>query len=110
MLPSAQLKSAPGLLPVQEASLENQYLSALSAHFVYWNSADVALFVLRAVHGLDVLTGVTKQQQQQEAAAAQAAEQAPPPSDAGSEGDRAGDRGRRKLEPTSPRQHLLALP
>ncbi|KAL4854538.1 Phospholipase SGR2 [Chlorella vulgaris] len=93
-----------------EASLENQYLSALSAHFVYWNSADVALFVLRAVHGLDVLTGVTKQQQQQEAAAAQAAEQAPPPSDAGSEGDRAGDRGRRKLEPTSPRQHLLALP
>lgn len=42
---------------IQEASLENQYLSALSAHFVYWTSPDVALFIHRAVNGLDVISG-----------------------------------------------------
>ena len=56
---------------LQESSLENQYLSALSAHFNYWTSADVALFVLRAVHGLDVLTGAAPQQAQQAAQQAQ---------------------------------------
>ena len=61
--------------PVQESSLENQYLSALSAHFNYWTSADVALFVLRAVHGLDVLTGGAPHQAQQAAQLQQAAQQ-----------------------------------
>ena len=36
---------------IQEASLENQYIAALSAHFVYWASMDVANFVYRAVKG-----------------------------------------------------------
>ena len=61
--------------PVQESSLESQYLSALSAHFNYWTSADVALFVLRAVHGLDVLTGGAPRQAQQAAQLQQAAQQ-----------------------------------
>jgi hypothetical protein len=38
---------------LQEASLEHQYLAALSAHFMYWNSPDIALFVLRALKGID---------------------------------------------------------
>jgi len=42
---------------LQEASLESQYLAALGAHFLYWSSPDVALFVHRAVRGLDVLSG-----------------------------------------------------
>lgn len=42
---------------LQEASLEHQYLAALSAHFMYWNSPDVALFVHRAIHNLDVISG-----------------------------------------------------
>ena len=42
---------------LQENSLENQYLSALSAHFLYWSSMDVAQFVYRAVKGLDVVSG-----------------------------------------------------
>ena len=60
---------------MQESSLESQYLSALSAHFNYWTSADVALFVLRAVHGLDVLTGGAPHQAQQAAQLQQAAQQ-----------------------------------
>lgn len=42
---------------LQEASLEHQYLAALGAHFLYWGSADVALFLARAIRGLDVLSG-----------------------------------------------------
>lgn len=42
---------------LQEASLENQYVAALKAHFIYWGSMDVALFIYRAVKGLDVLNG-----------------------------------------------------
>uniref|UniRef100_A0A1D2AB48 DDHD domain-containing protein n=1 Tax=Auxenochlorella protothecoides TaxID=3075 RepID=A0A1D2AB48_AUXPR len=42
---------------LQESTLSSQYLSALSAHFIYWASPDVAQFVLRATHGADVLTG-----------------------------------------------------
>lgn len=42
---------------LQEASLEHQYLAALSAHFMYWSSPDVALFVHRAIHDLDVISG-----------------------------------------------------
>lgn len=41
----------------QESTLSSQYLSALSAHFLYWSSPDVALLLLRAVRGLDPLTG-----------------------------------------------------
>jgi hypothetical protein len=42
---------------LQEASLESQYLAALKAHFIYWGSMDVALFIYRAVKGLDVVNG-----------------------------------------------------
>lgn len=51
--------SATGRLdfPLQESSLESQYLAALSAHFTYWSSRDVAQFVWRAVCGNDVLSG-----------------------------------------------------
>ena len=91
--------SSPGVL--QESSLENQYLSALSAHFVYWTSVDVALFVLRAVHGLDVVTGASKQQ-------GEAADQAP--AAAAVEAFDVQPAGKRVMEPTSPRQHLIALP
>lgn len=41
----------------QESTLSSQYLSALSAHFVYWSSADVAMLLLRAVRSTDPLTG-----------------------------------------------------
>eukprot|EP00887_Chlorella_sp_A99_P003527 scaffold7.g3527.t1 len=57
-------KSAQGRLDFalqQESALENAYLSALSSHFIYWTSPDVALFVLRAVHHQDVLASVAKQ-------------------------------------------------
>lgn len=42
---------------LQTGATENQYLSALSSHFGYWGSADVGLFVLRAVRGVDVRAG-----------------------------------------------------
>ena len=42
---------------LQESTVENQYLSALSAHFIYWSSLDVALFVHRAATGRDVISG-----------------------------------------------------
>lgn len=49
---------------IQEASLENQYLSAMSAHFLYWTSPDVALFIHRAVNGLDVISGKTLKEEE----------------------------------------------
>lgn len=82
--------------------MENQYLSALSAHFAYWASPDVALLLLRAVHGLDVLTGGPAAAPDEPGEDAAAAAAAP----AG--GARGG--GRLGREPTSPRQHLVALP
>lgn len=41
---------------LQEASLEHQYVAALGAHFSYWNSQDVGLFVLRALNGVDPIS------------------------------------------------------
>ena len=57
---------------MQTGPAENPWLSAISSHFAYWASADTALFVLRALHGLDVRQGVPKQ-------AAAAAEGSSPP-------------------------------
>ena len=45
---------------LQSSPTENPWLSAISSHFSYWTSSDTALFVLRAVYGLDVLTGASK--------------------------------------------------
>lgn len=41
---------------LQEASLEHQYVAALGAHFSYWNSSDVGLFVLRALNDIDPIS------------------------------------------------------
>ena len=46
------------VLPPQTGPADNPWLSAISSHFAYWASADTALFVLRALHGLDVRQGV----------------------------------------------------
>lgn len=43
---------------LQEASLEHQYLAAIGAHFQYWCSQDIALFVYRAINDKDVLSGI----------------------------------------------------
>jgi len=40
---------------VQDSPTENAYLAAIKAHFCYWSSYDTALFILRAVYGVDVL-------------------------------------------------------
>lgn len=40
---------------MQDSPTENAYLAAIKAHFCYWGSYDTALFVLRAVYGVDVL-------------------------------------------------------
>ena len=45
----------------QTGPAENPWLSAISSHFAYWASPDTALFVLRALHGLDVRQGVPVQ-------------------------------------------------
>ncbi len=45
----------------QTGPTENPWLSAISSHFSYWTSADTALFVLRALHGLDVRQGISKE-------------------------------------------------
>ena len=44
----------------QTGPADNPWLSAISSHFAYWASGDTALFVLRALHGLDVRQGVSK--------------------------------------------------
>ena len=66
----------------------------------------MALFVLRAVQGLDVLTGTRplSASEGKEAAAAAAASVAAAPSAA------AAAAALPPLQPTSPRQHLIALP
>lgn len=46
---------------------ENAYLSALSAHFAYWVSPDVALFVLRATLSLPVLARWADERLEEEA-------------------------------------------
>lgn len=40
---------------MQDSPTENAYLAAIKAHFCYWGSYDTALFILRAVYGVDVL-------------------------------------------------------
>ena len=40
---------------MQDSPTENAYLAAIKAHFCYWSSYDTALFILRAVYGVDVL-------------------------------------------------------
>lgn len=47
-------------LELQDTMTEIQYLSAINSHFCYWTDADTGLFILRAVHGLDVLQGTPK--------------------------------------------------
>jgi hypothetical protein len=98
---------------MQESSFENPYLSALSAHFVYWSSADVALLTLRAVHGLDVLTGQSMHSvhgAQKLAGSGQPAGVTAQPTAAAEGKSQEGQRGMKRLSPTSPRQHLVALP
>lgn len=48
------------LVASQTGNVENPWLSAISSHFGYWASVDTALFVLRALHGLDVRQGTPK--------------------------------------------------
>lgn len=43
------------LVLVQDSPTENAYVATIKAHFRYWSSYDTALFVLRAVYGIDVL-------------------------------------------------------
>lgn len=50
---------------LQEGTVENQYLSAMGAHFLYWSSLDVALFVYRAATGKDVISGELKETKKQ---------------------------------------------
>eukprot|EP00884_Botryococcus_braunii_P003989 jgi/Botrbrau1/13591/Bobra.0307s0010.1 len=45
---------------LQTGNVENPWLSAISSHFGYWSSYDVALFLWRALHGLDVRQGTPK--------------------------------------------------
>lgn len=45
----------------QTGNVENPWLSAMSSHFAYWSSADVALFILRAMHHQDVRLGAPKE-------------------------------------------------
>ena len=56
----ASMRLSGILIVLQSSPTENPWLSAISSHFSYWTSSDTALFVLRAVYGLDVLTGASK--------------------------------------------------
>jgi len=47
-------------LILQAGNVENPWLSAMSSHFAYWASPDVALFILRALHHQDVRLGAVK--------------------------------------------------
>ena len=44
-------------LNVQAGLTESQWLSAMSSHFAYWTSPDVALFIARALQHQDVTIG-----------------------------------------------------
>ena len=71
---------------LQDSPTENAYLAAIKAHFCYWSSYDTALFVLRAVYGVDVLqesryaskTKPIKDVVAEKASMADAQEQGPP--------------------------------
>ena len=45
---------------MQAPAIDNPYLAALGAHFVYFNDPDTNLVVSRAVSGLDIVTGQAK--------------------------------------------------
>lgn len=55
--PVSERKTAAGRVDfvLQDSPTENAYLAAIKAHFCYWSSYDTALFILRAVYGVDVL-------------------------------------------------------
>ncbi len=40
--------------------MDNPYLAAIGAHFVYFNDPDTALVISRAVSGLDIIAGKAK--------------------------------------------------
>ena len=40
--------------------MDNPYLAAIGAHFVYFNDPDTNLVLSRAVSGLDIVTGHAK--------------------------------------------------
>lgn len=46
---------------LQSGNVENPWLSAMSSHFAYWASPDVALFLLRALNHHDVRLGPPKE-------------------------------------------------
>ncbi|CAG9461893.1 unnamed protein product [Pedinophyceae sp. YPF-701] len=66
---------------LQDSPTESQYLSALGAHFVYWEHPDVALFIARGIYGLDVMDHNTGQAtgDKKDGAGADAAQDAAPP-------------------------------
>ena len=37
--------------------MTSEYLSMLNAHFSYWTNLDVNLFMMRAMYGMDAVTG-----------------------------------------------------
>lgn len=51
---------ANGFSLLQSGNVENPWFSAMSSHFAYWSSPDVALFILRALHHQDVRLGPPK--------------------------------------------------
>lgn len=53
--------------------MENPWLSAMSSHFAYWGSPDVALFILRALYHHDVRLGPSKEAGPQQPTPASAA-------------------------------------
>lgn len=59
---------------IQDSLLVPQYLSAPDAHFLYWKEGDLALFLLRACTGRNIMTGEPKG-----ASAAQQGDKAVPP-------------------------------
>eukprot|EP00873_Tetraselmis_striata_P042671 jgi/Tetstr1/462935/TSEL_007883.t1 len=53
---------------LQDAPTENQYLSAIMAHFSYWSCPDTAMFIARAVSAADVIEGQVVSKAEKQAA------------------------------------------
>mmetsp|Transcript_27944 Transcript_27944/g.79021 ORF Transcript_27944/g.79021 Transcript_27944/m.79021 type:complete len:780 (-) Transcript_27944:219-2558(-) len=53
---------------LQDGPVDNPYISAIGAHFGYFNCPDTAMFISRAVSGLDVISGTAKVSSPQQAA------------------------------------------
>ena len=64
---------------MQATNLESPYLSAISSHFAYWTSADMGLFILRALHHQDVKQGAPKEPAAAKAQPASTEAGVPPP-------------------------------